>query len=271
MSRPHRVCPRSRPVCLPVYTAQAPGCSAGELSKAGPGLWAGSGSRVLPKGTDLVGPAFRALPRCERLRQQVLGKRAYSPSWVVRLITSLVPAPWFPGCAGRALPQVCYVSLLGSWSLTATLLVDVNRPGSQEDFVSNWEPAHSLVQDAVSGADMAPCLLALACRLPASGRGRDQSAATELSSDIPSILCSVSGPGCASKLFPGKFSIFFPLWLFRQFGLLSHISTLKLSSGHSVPVLTLCMQPIPPCSAPAYCWWMRVSRPPLCWESWLGA
>ena len=37
-----------------------------------------------------------------------------------------------------------------------TLLVDVNRPGSQEDLVSNWEPARSLVEDAVSGAEFAP-------------------------------------------------------------------------------------------------------------------
>ena len=61
---------------FPVYTAQAPGCSAGELSKAGPGLCAlpglshsGSGSWVLHKGTDSVGPAFCALPRSEQLRQ----------------------------------------------------------------------------------------------------------------------------------------------------------------------------------------------------------
>ena len=44
----------------------------------------------------------------------------------------------------------------------ATLLVDVNCPGSQEDLVSNWEPAHSLVEDAISGAEIAPRLLALA-------------------------------------------------------------------------------------------------------------
>ena len=44
------------------------------------------------------------------------------------------------------------------------LLADVNRPGSQEDLVSNWEPAHSLVEDAISGAEIviALCLLALA-------------------------------------------------------------------------------------------------------------
>ena len=43
-----------------------------------------------------------------------------------------------------------------------TLLVDVNHPGSQEVLVSNWEPAHSLVEDAISGAEIASGLLALA-------------------------------------------------------------------------------------------------------------
>ena len=54
-----------------LYTAQAPGCSTGEMSKAGPGLCvhhSGSGSLVLQKGADSVGPAFCALPRCEQLR-----------------------------------------------------------------------------------------------------------------------------------------------------------------------------------------------------------
>ena len=41
-----------------------------------------------------------------------------------------------------------------------TLPADVNHPGSQ---VSNWEAAHSLVEDAVSDAEIAaaPCLPAL--------------------------------------------------------------------------------------------------------------
>ena len=30
-----------------------------------------------------------------------------------------------------------------------TLLADVNHGGTQEDLVSNWEPAHSLVEDAM--------------------------------------------------------------------------------------------------------------------------
>ena len=39
--------------------------------------------------------------------------------------------------------------------------------------VSNWEPAHSLVEDAISGAEFALCLLALAVAacLSASGGG----------------------------------------------------------------------------------------------------
>ena len=58
-----------------VYTSQALGCSAGNCLR-----WAlscmhfpclsrsGSGSRVLHKGADLVGPAFCARPRSEQFR-----------------------------------------------------------------------------------------------------------------------------------------------------------------------------------------------------------
>ena len=67
----------------------------------------------------------------------MLGERTL-PRWAVCLITSAVPA---------------------------TLLVDVNRPGSQEDLVSNWEPARSLEEDAVSGAETAPRIPALAVTL----------------------------------------------------------------------------------------------------------
>ena len=64
-------------VCaFPVYTAQALGCSVGNCVMWAlgcmhfPGLsHSGSGSWVLHKGTDSVGPAFCALPRSEQLRQ----------------------------------------------------------------------------------------------------------------------------------------------------------------------------------------------------------
>ena len=46
--------------------------------------------------------------------------------------------------------------------ISVTLLADVNHPGSQEDLVSIWKPPHSLVEDAISGAEFAPHLLDLA-------------------------------------------------------------------------------------------------------------
>ena len=70
------------------------------------------------------------------------------------LITSLVLAAWFPGYAVRAPSQVCHMSPLESWSQAATFLADVNHPGSQENMINSWEPAHSLVEDAISGAEI---------------------------------------------------------------------------------------------------------------------
>ena len=103
-----------------VYTAQVPGCSAGELSKAGPGL--------------------RALPRPKPLRFLFLGTpQRHRHSWACVLCPSQVraaqatrclasalpqvggaschlPGPCcsFPGCTASALAQVCCVSPLGS-------------------------------------------------------------------------------------------------------------------------------------------------------------
>ena len=128
-----------------------------------------------------------------------------------------------------------------------------------------------MVEDAISGAEIAPRLPTLAVTwLPLCFQwGRGRSTAGQLSSGIHSILCSVSGPSCASELFAGMFSLSLSLSLFfyfflaiPQFLLLSHISSLSLSSGHSGPVPTLCIQPVPPCSAPARCWRMRATGLP---------
>ena len=71
------------------------------------------------------------------------------------------------------------------------------------------------------------------------------------------------------ELFASKFSNP-PTLAIPPFGLLSHVSSLRLSSGHSGPVLTLSMQPAPPCSAPA-CWWpTQASGLLLHRELWLG-
>ena len=62
---------------LPAHTAQALGCFTGNHLRPAlgclhlPGLSrSGSGTRVVLRGTDSVGPAFRALPRSEQLRQE---------------------------------------------------------------------------------------------------------------------------------------------------------------------------------------------------------
>ena len=62
---------------LPAHTAQALDCSAGNHPRPAlgclhlPGLSrSGSGTQVVLRGTDLVGPAFCALPRLEQLRQE---------------------------------------------------------------------------------------------------------------------------------------------------------------------------------------------------------
>ena len=64
----HSVC------AFPVYTAQALGCSARNCLRQAlscmhlPGLsHSGSGTQVLHKGADSIGPAFCALPRSEQL------------------------------------------------------------------------------------------------------------------------------------------------------------------------------------------------------------
>ena len=112
--------PPAHSMCVfPVYNAQAPGCSAGELFNTDPGL------RALPRSMQLrfrfsgipqrqrLGSAFCALPRSEQHGRPGAG-RVHSSSCAVCLITSLVPAAWFPGCAAGVPSQVCSVSPLGS-------------------------------------------------------------------------------------------------------------------------------------------------------------
>ena len=54
------------------------------------------------------------------------------------------------------------------------------------------------------------------------------------------------------------------------FGLLSHISSLRWSSGHSGTVLTLRMNDVPLCPAPTHWWWTQVSGPLLGGQLQLG-
>ena len=74
-SQPHWACPGSQRVCFHGLHCSGSRVLCGELSEAGPGFVhfpglsrSGSGSQVLHKGADLVGPVFCALPGSEQLR-----------------------------------------------------------------------------------------------------------------------------------------------------------------------------------------------------------
>ena len=110
----HRVC------AFPVFTAQAPGCSTGELSEAGPGLCG------IPRSKSLRFSFLGTPERCRLGWACVLCPSQVGAAQASRclasalsqvgcvLITSLVPDAGFPGCAARALSQMCRVSPQGS-------------------------------------------------------------------------------------------------------------------------------------------------------------
>ena len=84
---------------LPAHIAQVLGCSRNHLRPALgcmhlPGLSrSGSGTQVVLRGADSVGPAFCALPKCKQLR--------WWGVWRARslwLIASPIPATRFSGC-----------------------------------------------------------------------------------------------------------------------------------------------------------------------------
>ena len=131
--------------------------------------YSGSGSQVLHKGTDSVGPAFCALPRLEQLRQPGAWQ-AHSPQ--VGSASYHLPGPGHSGSTVSGVPCVSSGELISGCDLPGRC------PGSQEDLVSSWEPAHRLVEDVLSGAEIAaaPCLQALAVSslllCLCAGRGR---------------------------------------------------------------------------------------------------
>ena len=145
-----------------------------------PGL-SRSGSQVLHKGTDPIGHAFFAFPKSEQLRRPGAWW-VHSPRCALHLITSLIQLLGFLS-EQRERHLRCAICLL----------VDVNRPKSQERLVTNWEPAHSLVEDAVSGTQIASCLPALAvARLPLclwSGEGRIRSWLVLLWHSLSPLFC----------------------------------------------------------------------------------
>ena len=118
---------------FPVYTAQAPGCSAGEVSKASPGLHALPGSKPLRfrfSGTPQrhrLGLCFAPFPGPSSSSDQVLCERTLPG---VRCILSPPQSQWL-GFLGA--PPECHLRfavclLWGADLLTVNLLADVNHP-----------------------------------------------------------------------------------------------------------------------------------------------
>ena len=98
-----------------VYTAQAPGCSAGELSKVGPVLCALPRSKPLRFRFSGTPQRHRLSWACVLCPSQVRAAQvtrclasAVAPSWRLRLIASPVPATWVfwvdNGCAFSGVP-----------------------------------------------------------------------------------------------------------------------------------------------------------------------
>ena len=104
-----------------------------------------------------------------------------------------------------------------------TLLADVDRPGSQENVVSNWESANSLVEDAVSGAKIAASLLpsSSGCHLPASlppavGEGPVCIRLALLWYSLNPLFCEKARLCLRLEPFAGKFFFFFFLFSFSS-------------------------------------------------------
>ena len=98
-------------------------------------------------------------------------------------------------------------------------------PRIQEDLVSYWETAHSLVEKAVSGAKIAPCLPALAAARPPLclqwGDGLVYSRLALLWCLLNPLSYELARLCLWLELFTGKFSLslfFFSLWLSHSLG-----------------------------------------------------
>ena len=126
-------------VCaFPVYTTQAPGCSAGELSKVGPALHAFPRSKPLrfmfsdtPQRHRLSWASFLCPSQVQTAQVTRCLANTLSPDGVVHLITSPIPAARFPWCTVRMPSQVCGVS-------SGELISGCDPPGGCQDARKTW-------------------------------------------------------------------------------------------------------------------------------------
>ena len=120
---------------------------------------------------------------------------------------------------------------------------DVNHLESQEDMVNNWEPAYSLVEDAGLWSQYwsSPLPSTSGCQttasLPLAGEGPVCSWLALLWYLLNPLFCEWAR--LQLEPFAEEFSLFlfFLSLVIPQFGLLSHVSRFRLSSGHSAPIL----------------------------------
>ena len=121
--------------------------------------------------------------------EQVLGDSTFPSGLCILSPPWSQPLHFLGAPCERSLRSAVYLS-------SGELISGCNPPGGcqpsriQENFVSNWETSHSLMEDDVFWAEIAPCLPALAVTwLPLCFQwGRGRSVAGELSSGIHSIL-----------------------------------------------------------------------------------
>ena len=170
---------------------------------------------------------------------------AVTPRWAVGLIASPIPAARFSGCTMGVPSQVCRVSLLGSWSLAVTLRADVNHSESQELLVSNGA-CLQFGKGCLSGVVIALFRLWLPHHHPPAclrqGWAGPQSASSPLVFAQSFVLWAGLAVPQVRAFHRIVLSLFFNFFLslaIPQFELLSHVSSLRLPSGHSSPVLTL--------------------------------
>ena len=184
MSGPYWVCPHSRMCAFPVYTAQAPGCSAGELSKAGPGLHA------LPRSKPL-GFRFSGTPQRPRLSWACV--LCPSQVWVAQvsrcLISTLSPGgwcilspPWSQPLSFLGATQECHLRCAVCLLWGADFWLQPSwQMSTVQDPRKTWLATGSLLTVCWMMPSLGPRLpLAFRLWLPpaclsASGRGRGQS------------------------------------------------------------------------------------------------
>ena len=190
-----------------------------------PGLsHSGSGSRVLHKGTDLVGCAFCAFPRFEQLRRPT-ALRAHCPRWSVHL--NHLPSP------GRSVPQVHCESTVSAvpcllWGADVRL-----RPSWQMSTVQDPRKTWLAIGSLLTVWWRMPFLrlrLPLAFRLwllyaclSTSGRrcGEERPARSQLTLlwySLNPLFCEPARLRVSLEPLAGKFSFSVSLWLSHSLG-----------------------------------------------------